>query len=93
MYICLVIAGRSKLGSILSLGHDNTKPDKLYMRGPEGRGDVEVAVSGIAGQLCLAVKIDNDQLQYLLSSCPSPTHIDLTCLSCMLVVKLPYFLI
>ncbi|GJN29449.1 hypothetical protein PR202_gb17675 [Eleusine coracana subsp. coracana] len=43
-------AGRSKFGSILSLGHDNTKPDKLYMRGPEGRGEVEVAVSGIADQ-------------------------------------------
>ncbi|KAL5223871.1 hypothetical protein ABZP36_010510 [Zizania latifolia] len=43
-------AGRSKFGSLLSLGHDHTKLDKLYMRGPEGRGEVEVAVSGIADQ-------------------------------------------
>lgn len=43
-------AGRSKFGSFLSLGHDHTKPDRLYMRGPEGRGEVEVAVSGIADQ-------------------------------------------
>ncbi|TVU49439.1 hypothetical protein EJB05_00752, partial [Eragrostis curvula] len=43
-------AGRSKFGGLLSLGHDHTKPDRLYMRGPEGRGEVEVAVSGIADQ-------------------------------------------
>ncbi|VAH25551.1 unnamed protein product [Triticum turgidum subsp. durum] len=43
-------AGRSKFGSFLSLGQDNTKLDKLFMRGPEGRGEVEVAVSGIADQ-------------------------------------------
>ncbi|KQJ92358.1 uncharacterized protein KIAA0930 homolog isoform X2 [Brachypodium distachyon] len=43
-------AGKSKFGSFLSLGQDNTKPDKLFMRGPEGRGEVEVAVSGIADQ-------------------------------------------
>ncbi|EEE66891.1 hypothetical protein OsJ_23716 [Oryza sativa Japonica Group] len=43
-------AGRSQFGSLLSLGHDQTKLDKLYMRGPEGRGEVEVAVSGIADQ-------------------------------------------
>ncbi|XP_006661589.1 uncharacterized protein LOC102705945 [Oryza brachyantha] len=57
-YLCLLIclvpflrrAGRSKFGSLLSLGHDHTKLDKLYMRGPEGRGEVEVAVSGIADQ-------------------------------------------
>uniref|UniRef100_A0A0D9XH71 Uncharacterized protein n=1 Tax=Leersia perrieri TaxID=77586 RepID=A0A0D9XH71_9ORYZ len=41
-------AGRSKFGSLL--GHGHTKLDKLYMRGPEGRGEVEVAVSGIADQ-------------------------------------------
>nr|CAB3495105.1 unnamed protein product [Digitaria exilis] len=40
-------AGRSKFGSFL--GHDHNKLDRLYMRGPEGRGEVEVAVSGIAG--------------------------------------------
>jgi hypothetical protein len=43
-------AGRSKFESLFSLGHDRTKLDKLYMRGPEGRGEVEVAVSGIADQ-------------------------------------------
>lgn len=48
----MFIAGRSKFGSFLSLGHDNTKLDRLYMRGPEGRGEVEVAVSGIAGLSC-----------------------------------------
>ncbi|XP_062200857.1 uncharacterized protein LOC133903476 isoform X2 [Phragmites australis] len=42
--------GRSKFGSFLSLGHDHTKLDRLCMRGPEGRGEVEVAVSGIADQ-------------------------------------------
>ena len=55
-HVCLSfsIAGRSKFGSFLSLGHDHTKLDRLYMRGPEGRGEVEVAVSGIAGLLSLA---------------------------------------
>ncbi|CAN6294081.1 unnamed protein product [Urochloa humidicola] len=43
-------ASRSKFGNLLSLGHDHTKLDRLYMRGPEGRGEVEVAVSGIADQ-------------------------------------------
>lgn len=47
----MLSAGRSKFGSFLSLGQDNTKLDKLFMRGPEGRGEVEVAVSGIAGFL------------------------------------------
>ncbi|WVZ57851.1 hypothetical protein U9M48_008188 [Paspalum notatum var. saurae] len=40
-------ASRSKFGSFLSLGHNDTK---LYMRGPKGRGEVEVAVSGITDQ-------------------------------------------
>ncbi|RZR75263.1 hypothetical protein BHM03_00052988 [Ensete ventricosum] len=31
------------------MGHGHTKTDKIYMRGPGGRGEVEVAVSGIAG--------------------------------------------
>ncbi|KAJ4795729.1 hypothetical protein LUZ62_046975 [Rhynchospora pubera] len=43
-------AGHSKLGSILSLGGSQTKTDRLFMRGPGGRGEVEVAVSGIADQ-------------------------------------------
>jgi len=34
------------------MGHDSSKADRLYMRGPGGRGEVEVAVSGIAGH-CL----------------------------------------
>jgi len=43
-------ACRSKFGSFLSLGHDHNKLDRLFMKGPEGRGEVEVAVSGIADQ-------------------------------------------
>ncbi|XP_066379824.1 uncharacterized protein [Miscanthus floridulus] len=43
-------ASRSKFGSFLSLGHDHNKLDRLFMRGPEGRGEVEVAVSSIADQ-------------------------------------------
>ncbi|KAM0886465.1 hypothetical protein ACQ4PT_029672 [Festuca glaucescens] len=49
---------RSKFGSFLSLGQDSTKLDKLFMRGPEGRGEVEVAVSGIADQSCEGSKKD-----------------------------------
>ncbi|KAH9605708.1 hypothetical protein KSS87_018025 [Heliosperma pusillum] len=40
-------AGRHRLGNLLSLGHSSGKADKLYMRGPGGRGEVEVAVSGV----------------------------------------------
>ncbi|CAL9764144.1 unnamed protein product [Musa acuminata subsp. burmannicoides] len=43
-------AGKSRFGSLLSMGHGHTKTDKIYMRGPGGRGEVEVAVSGIADQ-------------------------------------------
>lgn len=43
-------AGRSRFGSLLSIGHVSSKADRLYMRGPGGRGEVEVAVSGIADQ-------------------------------------------
>ncbi|RWR73927.1 hypothetical protein CKAN_00223600 [Cinnamomum micranthum f. kanehirae] len=42
-------AGKSRFGSLLSVGH-SAKTDKLFMRGPGGRGEVEVAVSGIADQ-------------------------------------------
>lgn len=42
-------AGRSRLGSLLSLSHHSGKTDKLYMKGPGGRGEVEVAVSGVEG--------------------------------------------
>ncbi|KAJ0967705.1 hypothetical protein J5N97_024622 [Dioscorea zingiberensis] len=43
-------AGRSRFGSLLSIGHSPGKTDRIYMRGPGGRGEVEVAVSGIADQ-------------------------------------------
>lgn len=43
-------AGKSRFGSLLSIGHVQTKTDRLYMRGPGGRGEVEVAVSGVADQ-------------------------------------------
>lgn len=43
-------AGRSNFGNILSIGNASSKTDRLYMRGPGGRGEVEVAVSGITDQ-------------------------------------------
>ncbi|KAG6507651.1 hypothetical protein ZIOFF_033002 [Zingiber officinale] len=43
-------AGRSRFGSLLSMGHGQPNTDRIYMRGPGGRGEVEVAVSGIADQ-------------------------------------------
>ncbi|KAG7588288.1 hypothetical protein ISN44_As07g006250 [Arabidopsis suecica] len=42
--------GRNRFGSLLSLGHNTGKADRLYMRGPGGRGEVEVAVSGVIDQ-------------------------------------------
>ena len=49
--ICLSFsAGSSGFGSLLSIGHSSGKTDRLYMKGPGGRGEVEVAVSGVAGQ-------------------------------------------
>ncbi|CAH9065467.1 unnamed protein product [Cuscuta epithymum] len=42
-------AGRSGLGSLLSL-HSSGKTDRIYMKGPGGRGEVEVAVSGVVDQ-------------------------------------------
>lgn len=42
--------GKSRFGSLLSLGHSSGKIDKIYMKGPGGRGEVEVAVSGVADQ-------------------------------------------
>ncbi|XP_047159259.1 uncharacterized protein KIAA0930 homolog isoform X3 [Vigna umbellata] len=41
--------GRSRFGSLLSVGHSSGKTDRIYMKGPGGRGEVEVAVSGVAG--------------------------------------------
>lgn len=47
-------AGKSRFGSLLSLGHSG-KTDRLYMKGPGGRGEVEVAVSGVAGKRLLSL--------------------------------------
>ncbi|CAI0393466.1 unnamed protein product [Linum tenue] len=44
-------AGKPGFGSLLSLGQSPRKPDRLFMKGPGGRGEVEVAVSGVAGIL------------------------------------------
>ncbi|KAB2627700.1 hypothetical protein D8674_032495 [Pyrus ussuriensis x Pyrus communis] len=41
-------AGKSRFGNLL--GHSPGKTDKLYMKGPGGRGEVEVAVSRVADQ-------------------------------------------
>ncbi|RZC44429.1 hypothetical protein C5167_037386 [Papaver somniferum] len=43
-------AGKSGFGSLLSIGQSPGKTDRIYMRGPGGRGEVEVAVSDIADQ-------------------------------------------
>ncbi|KAI3465240.1 hypothetical protein Pfo_021903 [Paulownia fortunei] len=43
-------AGRTGFGSLLSLGHSSGKTDRIYMKGPGGRGEVEVAVSGVLDQ-------------------------------------------
>ncbi|KAK9269817.1 hypothetical protein L1049_025390 [Liquidambar formosana] len=43
-------AGKSRFGSLLSLGHSTGKTDRLYMKGPGGRGEVEVAVSAVEDQ-------------------------------------------
>ncbi|KZV54523.1 kinesin-related protein 11 [Dorcoceras hygrometricum] len=43
-------AGRTGFGSLLSLGHSSVKTDRIYMKGPGGRGEVEVAVSGVLDQ-------------------------------------------
>lgn len=43
-------AGRSGFGSFLSLAQSPGKADRLYMKGPGGRGEVEVAVSSVVDQ-------------------------------------------
>ncbi|TYH17874.1 hypothetical protein ES288_A05G225800v1 [Gossypium darwinii] len=48
--LCQVLYGHSRFGSFLSVGHSSGKTDRLYMKGPGGRGEVEVAVSGVADQ-------------------------------------------
>ncbi|KAL9275653.1 hypothetical protein AKJ16_DCAP21379 [Drosera capensis] len=42
--------GRHRFGSLLSFSHSSGKTDRLYMKGPGGRGEVEVAVSGVEDQ-------------------------------------------
>ncbi|MQL89284.1 hypothetical protein Taro_021863 [Colocasia esculenta] len=49
-YAFITASGKSGFGSLLSIGHFHAKTDRLYMRGPGGRGEVEVAVSGVADQ-------------------------------------------
>nr|XP_043617390.1 uncharacterized protein KIAA0930 homolog isoform X2 [Erigeron canadensis] len=43
-------AGKSGFGSILPFGNSPRKQDRIYMKGPGGRGEVEVAVSGVVDQ-------------------------------------------
>ncbi|XVF39775.1 hypothetical protein PTKIN_Ptkin01aG0059600 [Pterospermum kingtungense] len=43
-------AGSSRFGSLLSIRHSSGKTDRLHMKGPGGRGEVEVAVSGVTDQ-------------------------------------------
>ncbi|KAK9740480.1 hypothetical protein RND81_03G038800 [Saponaria officinalis] len=43
-------ADKYRLGSLLSFSHSSSKADRLYMKGPGGRGEVEVAVSGVEDQ-------------------------------------------
>ncbi|KAL8197762.1 hypothetical protein R6Q57_024226 [Mikania cordata] len=40
-------AGKSGFGSLLPFGLSTHKTDRIYMKGPGGRGEVEVAVSGV----------------------------------------------
>ncbi|XP_017252371.1 uncharacterized protein LOC108222911 [Daucus carota subsp. sativus] len=40
-------AGKSGFSSLLSIGHTSGKTHKLHMKGPGGRGEVEVAISGV----------------------------------------------
>ncbi|KAI3696812.1 hypothetical protein L6452_29378 [Arctium lappa] len=40
-------AGKSGFESFLPFGHSSGKTDRIYMKGPGGRGEVEVAVSGV----------------------------------------------
>lgn len=49
--LSFITGGRNRFGSLLSLGHHTGKADRLYMKGPGGRGEVEVAVSGVIGTL------------------------------------------
>ncbi|PPD93045.1 hypothetical protein GOBAR_DD10008 [Gossypium barbadense] len=60
-------AGSSGFGSLLSMGHSSGKKDRLYMKGPGGRGEVEVVVSGVAlSFLSLAVACSTASVTSLL---------------------------
>lgn len=53
-----VKASKSRFGSLLALGNSPGKSDRLYMKGPGGRGEVEVAVSGVVGEeLCFVYAV------------------------------------
>ncbi|XP_009102913.1 uncharacterized protein KIAA0930 homolog isoform X2 [Brassica rapa] len=57
--------GRNRFGSLLSLGHHSGKADRLYMKGPGGRGEVEVAVSGVIAKHAIAAataSYDEDEM-------------------------------
>nr|GEV37705.1 hypothetical protein [Tanacetum cinerariifolium] len=43
-------AGKFGFGSLLPFGNSPGKMDRIYMKGPGGRGEVEVAVSGVVDQ-------------------------------------------
>lgn len=43
-------SGRSKFGGILFSGSSPTKSERLFMRGPGGCGEVEVAISAVIDQ-------------------------------------------
>ncbi|KAM0031581.1 hypothetical protein Hdeb2414_s0017g00510541 [Helianthus debilis subsp. tardiflorus] len=42
-------AGKSAFGSLLPFGNSVGKTDRIYMKGPGGRVEVEVAVSSVVG--------------------------------------------
>ncbi|THG16140.1 hypothetical protein TEA_006582 [Camellia sinensis var. sinensis] len=44
-------AGKSRFESLLSLGHSPGKTDRIHMKGPGGRGEVEVVVSRVLDHL------------------------------------------
>lgn len=52
-------AGKSRFGNLLSLAHSPGKQDRLYMKGPGGHGEVEVAVSGVVGMKFTCVAVGN----------------------------------
>ncbi|XP_042012050.1 uncharacterized protein LOC121760456 [Salvia splendens] len=55
-------AGRFGFGSLLSLGHSSARTDRTFMKGPGGRGEVEVAVSGILAKQAYAAASSSPNL-------------------------------